>query len=369
LWSSVGPGSGRASFSLQGQTFEDNACHPEHSEGSGSPDNEILRCAQDDSQQADGRIELTDIRIANAPVSWGSLEFEGLKGAGIAYGQMLDELRDTGYVGTELGDWGYMPTGPAALREELERRHLAMVGAFVPVALKYPDAHAAGEAGALKVARLLAAVAGTGKGSQLPFVILADANGTDPLRTQYAGRVTPEMGLSPAEWGIFAQGAERIARAVRDAAGLPTAFHHHCAGYVETPGEIARFLDLTDPDLIGLVLDTGHYLYGAGSIDGVDVLDGLNRFGERIRHVHFKDCQPQVAEQARTEGWDYFSAVQHGVFCELGKGSVPFAAVAEWLHRSNYRGWIVVEQDVLPGMGSPKASAQRNRAYLRSIGL
>src|SRR5260370_15508344 len=263
LWSSVGQGSGRASFRLQGLTFGENACHPEPirgvypersewaqgklREGSGSPDNEILRCAQDDSQQADGRIELTDIRIANAPVSWGSLEFEGLKGAGIAYGQMLDELRDTGYIRTELGDWAYMPTEPAALREELERRHLAMVGAFVPAALKYPVAHSAGEAGALKVARLLAAVADTGKGSQLPFVILADANGTDPLRTQYAGRVTPEMGLSQAEWGIFAQGAERIARAVRDAAGLPTVFHHHCAGYVDTRGEIDRFLDLTAP--------------------------------------------------------------------------------------------------------------------------
>src|SRR5437870_765667 len=129
---------------------------------------------------------MTNIRIANAPCSWGSLEFEGLEGESIAYGQMLDELRDTNYVGTELGDWGYMPTEPAVLKEELARRHLAMVGAFVPVALKYPEAQAGGEADPLKVARLLAAVADTAAGGQLPFVILADANGTDPLRTKYA---------------------------------------------------------------------------------------------------------------------------------------------------------------------------------------
>jgi len=61
--------------------------------------------------------------------------------------------------------------------------------------------------------------------------------------------------------------------------------------------------------------------------------------------------------------------VQHGVFCELGKGSVPFAAVAEWLRGHGYHGWMVVEQDILPGMGNPKASAQRNRSYLRTIGL
>ena len=312
---------------------------------------------------------MTDMRIANAPCSWGALEFEGLEGEEIPYGQMLDELRDTGYAGTELGDLGYMPTDPGALRQELERRNLAMVGAFVPVALKDPDAHARGEAHALEVARLLAGVMDSGSGKSAPLVILADDNGTDPVRTQHAGRVIPQMGLSAAEWDTFARGAERIARAVRRETGLQMAFHHHCAGYVETPEEIARFLDMTDPDLLGLVFDTGHFLYGTGSNDGLRVEDGLKRFGERIQHVHFKDCQPQVAQEARNAGWDYFTALRHGVFCELGKGNVPFAAVADWLRKLNYRGWIVVEQDILPGMGSPKASAQRNRDYLRTIGL
>jgi len=312
---------------------------------------------------------MIDRRIANAPCSWGALEFEGLKSEEIPYGQMLDELSDTGYAGTELGDLGYMPTEPGALRQELERRNLAMVGAFVPVALKNPDAHARGETHALKVAQLLAGVMDSRGGKPAPLVILADDNGTDPVRTQHAGHVTSQMGLSAAEWDTFARGAERIARTVRRETGLQMAFHHHCAGYVETPEEIARFLDMTDPDLLGLVFDTGHFLYGTGSNDGLRVEDGLKRFGERIRHVHFKDCQPQVAQEARSAGWDYFTALRHGVFCELGKGNVPFAAVADWLRKHNYRGWIVVEQDILPGMGSPKASAQRNRDYLRTIGL
>jgi inosose dehydratase len=310
---------------------------------------------------------MEDIRIANAPCSWGALEFEGIKGEQIAYGQMLDELRDTGYVGTELGDWGYMPTDPARLKEELERRHLAMLGAFVPVALKYAEKHADGEARALQVARLLASVAETGDSQ--PLLILADDNGSDPVRTQNAGRVTAEMALTDAEWQTFAQGTERIARAVQDATGLSTAFHHHCAGYVETPAEIARLLDMTKTDLLGLVFDTGHYLYGSGSNEQQIVLDGLQRFGERIKHVHFKDCQPQIAQQARQNGWDYFTAIQHGVFCELGRGSVPFPGVREWLATHRYTGWIVVEQDVLPGMGTPKSSAERNRTYLSSLGL
>lgn len=308
---------------------------------------------------------MNTINIGNAPCSWGTLEFEGLAGERIEHTQMLDELRATGYTGTELGDWGFMPTEPEALRGELTRRRLTLTGAFVPVALKYSEAHAEGEANALRVARLLAAAAD----GNSPFLVLADANGTESARTQQAGRVTPELGLSPEEWSTFARGAERIARAVREDTGLRTVFHHHCAGYVETPAEIARLLELTDPSLLGLVFDTGHYLYGTGSNDSAAVLDGLNRFGERIWYMHFKDCATDVADRARAEGWDYFTAVQNGLFCELGQGGVDFSTVLAWLNQRNYRGWITVEQDVLPGMGAPKASAERNRAYLQSIGL
>ena len=307
-----------------------------------------------------------EIRIANAPCSWGTLEFEGMEGAGVPYEQMLDELRDTGYTGTELGDWGYMPTDPEALTGELTRRDLSMVGAFVPVALRDANAHAAGEVEALKVARQLAAAPRSDKG---PYLVLADANGTDPVRTRNAGRITPEMGLSDDEWRTFAAGAERIARAVRDQTGLQTVFHHHCAGFVETPEEIARLLDLTDPEVLSLVFDTGHYAYGSGNTDGSEVPAGLERFAGRIPYVHFKDCHPGIAQQARAEGWDYFTAVGRGLFCELGQGYVDFPAVVEWLRSRGYRGWITVEQDILPGMGTPKASAGRNRDYLRTLGL
>src|SRR5258708_10630715 len=252
------------------------------------------------------RDGMTDIHIANAPCSWGSLEFEGLEGESIAYGQMLDELRDTDYIGTELGDWGYMPTEPQILKEELARRHLAMVGAFVPVALKKPDAHAQGEAHALRIARLLSAVTNNEGTHSSPLIILADDNGTELLRTQHAGRVTSEMGLSLNEWETFTRSAERIAHAVREETGLRRAFHHHCAGYVETPEEIERFLSMTDPGLLGLVFDTGHYLYGTGCNDATLIEDGLKRFGGRIWHMHFKDCHPQVTEKALTKCWNYF---------------------------------------------------------------
>src|SRR5947199_3600576 len=112
------------------------------------------------------------LRVGNAPCSWGTLEFEEAKGEQIGFGRMLDELVETGYTGTELGDWGYMPSDPAALQDELRKRGLVMLGAFVPVALKYQACQETGITNAVKTASLLAAVATDPK----PYLVLADNN-------------------------------------------------------------------------------------------------------------------------------------------------------------------------------------------------
>ena len=305
------------------------------------------------------------IRVANAPCSWGVLEFESPRpgsGQALAVGaparQVLDEMAAAGYAGTELGDWGFLPTDPQALSAEVGRRSLALVGAFVPIALATEAAIDEGINRAIRTARLLAA------GGTAPVIVLSDDNTTVPHRTARAGRIRPQDGLTPQQWDGFANRAARVAAAVRDATGLRTVFHHHCAGYVETPQEIGELMSRTPADLLGLCLDTGHLSYGGGN-----PVDAIARYRDRIWHVHFKDCEPDVAQRARDESWDYHTAVRHGIFCELGQGMVSFRQVLDALRVEYYDGWIVVEQDVLPGLGTPAASARRNREYLSRLGL
>jgi len=297
------------------------------------------------------------MRIANAPCSWGVLEFDGMESSA-PFAQVLDEIAATGYAATELGDWGFMPTDPAALSAELRARALDMLGAFVPVRLADASAHQAGVETAVRTARLLAAT------GDAPLVVLADDCATDPARTARAGRIIRDDSLSDEAWNTFASGCETIARAVRDATGLRTVFHPHGACFVETPWEVDELMQRTDPALVGLCLDTGHLMLGGG-----DPLEIYKRHAARVWHVHFKDFEPRVFQRARGGSWNYFEAMRHGIFCELGRGAVDFAAMLRELREHGYDDWIVVEQDVLPGMGSPAESARRNRDFLRGLGV
>lgn len=295
------------------------------------------------------------ICIASAPVCWGIYEFEGIEPK-YAYPRVLDELVETGYTGIELGPWGYLPTDAAVLRAELDKRGLQLLSAFVPVKLVEESAHEAGMAQAMQVGRLLAALGAH-------YVVLADDNGTVPALVKQAGR-QPETRLAPAQWDVFAKGVNKIAHRLYNELGLKVVFHHHGAGYVETPAEVDALLQRTDPDLVGLCLDTGHWHLGGG-----DSIDAIRAYGERVRYLHLKDFAPDIHADCLARDDDYFQMVEAGIFCELGQGNVDFPAVMREMQALGYEGWAIVEQDVLSDdLSYPCQAAQRNRDYLRSLG-
>jgi len=293
------------------------------------------------------------MKIATAPVSWGIFEIEGL-GAQRPYTEVLDEMSRAGYEGTELGPYGYLPTDPKLLHRELAQRHLRLVTAFIPIPLSEPERFEGAFSEVLRVADLLGALGAT-------LVILADA--LHPRRMAIAGRATPEDGLTEQQWETAVAFLHRVARACRDR-GLRVAFHHHAGTFVETPSEIERLLAMTDPDVIGLCLDTGHFVYGGG-----DPIRAARTYGSRIWHVHAKDVNPKVLERVRRESFTFAEAVREGVFCPLGDGLVDFPSLIRELRAQDYQGWIVVEQDVdprQPGV-NPLRDAIRSRIYLRQI--
>ena len=293
------------------------------------------------------------IQIATAPVSWGILEVEGWarqKG----YGEVLDEMVQAGYTGTELGPYGFLPTESDKLRHELEKRNLRLLGAFVPLPLAHGDRHVEGLRAALDVGRLLSAA-----GAQ--YLVLADE--MNPSRMAMAGSAADGDGFSPPQWEKATRLLTSIATAAREL-GLRSVFHHHCGTFVETPSEVARLLEMTDPTLLGICLDTGHYVYAGG-----DPGEFSRMHGNRVWHLHLKDIHHAVLDEVRRDKVSYLDAIRRGIFCELGVGCVDFPTVIGQLQNAGFDGWAVFEQDVdptLPGM-NPMESAARSRAYLRRV--
>ncbi len=297
------------------------------------------------------------MRLANAPCSWGVLELGGARSWPRAE-TYLDQLVEAGYVGTELGEPGFLPRDDAALAEALAARGLGLAGAFVPVRLSEPAALAEGRACALATARRLAAV------DPSAVLVLSDDNGADPARLRLAGRVRPEHGLPPAAWRALVAAVMEIAVAVREEAGVGLVVHHHAAGFLETEAEIERLLADTDPERVGLCLDTGHLAFGGG-----DPVAFARRHAARVRHLHLKDVDEAVAARVRRDGLEALEAVRAGVFTTLGEGGVDVGGVLDALAGAPI-GWAVVEHDRLSEDGpSPLESARTSRARLAALGL
>src|ERR1035441_959565 len=181
------------------------------------------------------------IRIATAPVSWGVMEVEGWARKQ-SYGEVLDEMVQAGYSGTELGPYGFLPTDSKELKRELAKRNMTLLGAFVPLPLGRPEEHREGMRSALEIARLLAA-------NGAPFLVLADE--MSEKRMALAGNARESDGFTPAQWEDAAKLIGSIAKSAQEI-GVRSVFHHHAGTYIETPDEVARLLESTDPNLLGI---------------------------------------------------------------------------------------------------------------------
>ena len=301
-----------------------------------------------------------NVKVGNAPVSWGVTSVEADRGGALDYRQVMDEIAAAGYQGTELGPFGYYPTDATQLRAELEQRQLQLASSYVPLPLE--------EEGALdsildRVTHVGSLVRQFGVGE-----IIIAAN-TSPARMEIAGSVAADGsdGWSGEEWQRAAKTLAVVARSCRERFNLRVAFHHHAGTFVETPNEVARLMGMTDPDLIGLCFDTGHYLYGGG-----DVLEAAEQFAYRINYVHLKDVWAEKLEKVRRERIHLRRAWEMDVFAELGQGCIDFRGFVDTLRARGYDGWMIVEQDVVQrpgreGAWSPLDSARQSRTYLRDV--
>lgn len=297
------------------------------------------------------------IRIANAPVSYGVFELARPDLVALPSGEELARwISEAGYQGIDLGPVGLLGRGQE-LTDRLQRHGLELAGGWVDLPFAEDDeAFARALAGLDDILDVFITAAEAGP-ALAPLPTLADSG--DAARRARPGGA-PELTLRGDDWARFADRVNVATARVR-ARGLEPTFHHHACTYIETPEEVDALLAATD---VGLTFDSGHLLIGGG-----DPLPDFRRWRDRINHLHLKDARTQVLSEAMRTDDPMRSVWERRVFVPLGAGDLAVDALVDEIVGSGYRGWLIVEQDVVPRstgeVEQAKAEQIANRDALR----
>ena len=289
--------------------------------------------------------------IGTAPDSWGVWFPDDPQQT--PWERFLDEAMTAGYTRIELGPYGYLPTDPARLRDELDKRALTMTAGTIFEHLHRKDSWDSTWAEVSAAASLSAAM-----GAEHLVVI------PDFWRDPQSGAVLEDASLTAQEWPRYATQINRLARAVHDDYGLRFQFHPHADTHVDTHENVERFLAETDPELVSLCLDTGHIAYCGG-----DSVRLIHDHPQRIGYVHLKQVDPAVVDRVNAEGIGFGEAVRLGAMCEPPRGLPEMPPILEALAALDIELFAIVEQDMYPcPPDQPLPIASRTLSYLQSCG-
>ncbi|CZT34490.1 inosose dehydratase [Rhizobium sp. 9140] len=275
------------------------------------------------------------VRLAVSPLSWANDVLEDL-GADIPVETCLDDAARAGYEGVELGR--KLPRTKELLAPLLDSRKLSLASGW----------HS-GQLAEGSVDDELTAVAS--------HADLLRAMGSTVMVYGETAMMTPGAPLdAPMSRRRHLAGGDVAAYSARltdfgttlaGAYGLTLAYHHHLMMVAETFDEISSIFDAAGPS-VGLLLDTGH-----AAAAGFAYPQLIERFGDRIVHIHLKDVRAPALAAVRTRDLSFNEGVRSGMFTVPGDGALDFAPMARFVRESGYRGWLVVEAEQDPSIVPP----------------
>jgi inosose dehydratase len=287
------------------------------------------------------------MHVGTAPDSWGVwFPTDPLQ---TPWSRYLDEVVQAGYDAVELGPFGYLPTEPARVADELGRRSLRLTGATISVELSSPAASADLPENAPAICDVLEHL-------DAHYLVVLDHGYFD--RT---GAITGPRELDDNAWQNVAEVMHRLG-AYTQSRGIHTVLHPHADTTIQFESQIERFLDTTDPGLVNLCLDVGHHAYAGG-----EPASFFRKHHARVPYLHLKDVNTSITERTRQSSRPMSAAIAEGGFTDLGQGTVDLLGIRDVALSINYDGWAIVEQDMYPApFDKPLPIAARNREFLRN---
>lgn len=272
----------------------------------------------------------------------------------IPWEQALDQMAEAGFSIMETGPFGYFPTEPARLAEQMGKRGFKVVAGTGWGVLHRQEAWAATERAFRAIAQTHAAV-GAEYVVHLPPM----------FRDEHTGAFTDVRHLDGDAWDLYVKNANRLGRIMKEDYGLQMVLHPHGDSHIQTRQDIDRIFQATDPSYVGFCLDTGHIVYGLG-----DVNDLIRTYPDRISYVHIKAMDPALVKQAHDEDWPFVKAVKAGCSVPPPEGEPDMVSLVEALAELDKELYVICEQDMYGCDPSyPLPNAIKVRRYLASIGL
>ena len=293
-------------------------------------------------------FDSSKVFLGIAPIGWCNDDMPELGGEN-TFRQIVSEMALAGFTGCEIGN--KYPSDPVELKRELDLRGMRIASRwFSSFILTQPIEQV--EADFAKELDFLAAVGAN-------RINVSEQSWSIQGQTETPILEDRRHIMNDEEWKRFCDGLNRLGRIAKDR-GFKLCFHHHMGTVVQTAEETDRMLANTDPDLVYLCYDTGHFTFA-----GEDPLSVLKKYVSRVGHVHLKDMRADVVSRVKPEGWSFLSAVRNGAFTVPGDGCVDFDPIFELLSKAGYEGWLLVEAEQDPALANPLEYAMKARAYIR----
>lgn len=294
---------------------------------------------------------LKNVKIGVHPINWCNDDLKFL-GDQYSFEDIVDQASKAGYVGIELGR--KFPRDPKLLKVELEKRGLQLTSGWCDTMFACKELRDEYFTEFKEKIKFF-------KEMECKYIIAAEGTGSscwDPR--EYRAKKGVKK-LNEEEWKLFASGLNEAGDFCKKQ-GLTLVYHVHTGTCVETHAETQKLCDMTDPNLVYLLADTGHLQFC-----DVDVVKFFDHFANRIKYVHLKDIRPLVLKIVKEHNLDFNSAIQIGIFTVPGDGCVDYPKVMEVLNKNGYEGWMLVEAEQYLNTPTAYEFAVMARKYIREI--
>lgn len=290
-------------------------------------------------------LDSKKVKLGIAPIAWTNDDMPDL-GAENTFEQCISEMALAGFTGCEIGN--KYPKDPKVLKKALDLRHMQICNAWFSTFLTTKP-YEETEKEFIKHITFL---------KEMGAKVVGVSEQGHSIQGTELSIFDDKYVMNDEEWDMLCTGLNKLGKVAKDM-GITLTFHHHMGTVVQTAAEIDRLMENTDPELFNLLFDSGHLAYC-----GEDYMYVLNKYINRIKHVHLKDIRPEVIEKVKSEHLSFLQGVRLGTFTVPGDGAIDFEPIFDVLAKNDYEGYVLVEAEQDPAVANPFEYAVKARKYI-----